>query len=80
MSEKSEKMPLLIRNSIKALNDEKRQDILMHLFNNGSKSFIEISNDLMIPKNKLSYHIKTLMRYGLLYNYYSRNQKCSNFI
>ena len=68
------KLPLLVRNSIKAFSDENRQDILIFLLKNGSKSFIEISKDLKIPKNNLSYHFKILIRYGLIYNFYKRNE------
>ena len=68
-------MPLLVvKNSLKALCDENRQDILIYLLKNGSKSFIEISKDLKIPKNNLSHHIKVLMRYALIYNFYNRNE------
>lgn len=67
-------IPLVVRNSIKALSDEKRQSILMYLLKSGSKSFTEISKDLEFSKNNLSHHIKTLVRYGLVYNYYSRNE------
>ena len=67
-------IPLLVRNSIKALCDENRQGILIYLLKNGSKSFIEISKDLKIPKNNLSHHIKILMRYALIYNFYNRNE------
>jgi DNA-binding HxlR family transcriptional regulator len=67
-------MPLLVRNMLKGLCDENRQGILIYLLKNGSKSFIEISKDLKISKNNLSHHIKALMRYGLIYNFYDRNE------
>lgn len=67
-------IPLLVRNSIKALCNENRQGILIYLLKNGSKSFIEISKGLKIPKNNLSHHIKVLMRYALIYNFYDRNE------
>ncbi|KKL98799.1 hypothetical protein LCGC14_1820810 [marine sediment metagenome] len=67
-------IPLLVRNSIKALSDENRQGILIYLLKNNSKSFIEISKDLKMPKNNLSYHFKILIRYGLIYNFYDRNE------
>ena len=67
-------LPLVVRNSIKALSDEKRQSILISLLKNGSRSFTEISEELKISKNNLSHHIKTLMRYGLVYNFYNRNE------
>lgn len=67
-------IPLVVRNSLKALSDEKRQGILIYLLRTGSKSFIEISKDLKIPKNNLSHHIKILMRYALIYNFYDRNE------
>lgn len=67
-------IPLVVRNSLKALSDEKRQGILIYLLRTRSRSFIEISKDLKIPKNNLSHHIKILMRYGLVYNFYNRNE------
>ena len=67
-------LPLVVRNSIKALSDEKRQSILISLLKNGSRSFTEISEELKISKNNLSHHIKILMRYGLVYNFYNRNE------
>ncbi len=67
-------LPLLVKNSIKAICDENRQKILIFLNNNGSKSFIEISKKLKMPKNTLSHHIKKLMLSGLLYNHYVRNE------
>ena len=65
---------LLVRNLLKALYDENRQGILIYLLKNGSKSFIKISKDLKIPKNNLSHHIKVLMQYALIYNFYNRNK------
>ncbi len=67
-------LPLLVRDLIKAFSDESRQKILIYLKKKGTKSFIEISKELEIPKNNLSHHIKTLMRYGLIYNFYRRNK------
>ncbi|MFX1258994.1 MAG: response regulator [Promethearchaeota archaeon] len=67
-------IPLVVRNSIKALCDENRQGILIYLEKEGPKSFIDISNDLKIPKNNLSHHIKILMRYGLLYNFHNKEE------
>jgi len=67
-------IPLVVKNSIKALSDEKRQNILIYLLRTGSKSFTDISKDLSLSKNNLSHHIKTLMRYGLVYNFYNRNE------
>lgn len=78
MVEKMEKcineIPLVVRNSLKALSDESRQGILIYLLKVGSRSFTEIRKDLNISKNNLSYHIKNLMRYGLIYNFYSKDQ------
>ncbi len=67
-------IPLVVKNAIKALNEEKRQSILIYLLRTGSKSFTDISKDLNLSKNNLSHHIKTLMRYGLVYNFYNRNE------
>ncbi len=66
-------MPLVVRNVLKGLCNENRQGILIYLLRNGSKSFIEISKELNILKNTLSHHIKILIRYGLIYNFYNRN-------
>lgn len=68
------KLPLIVRNSLKALNDEKRQSILIYLLKEGPKSFSEICKDLIISKNNFSHHIKILIRFGLIYNYYNRNE------
>jgi len=67
-------LPLVVKNSLKALSDENRQKIMLHLLNEGSKSFMDISKDLNVSKNNLSHHIKTLMRYGLIYNFYNKNR------
>jgi len=67
-------IPLLVRNSIKALSDDNRQGILIYLEKKGPKSFIEISKELKISKNNLSHHLKILMLYGLIYNFYNRNE------
>ena len=67
-------IPLLVRNSLKALCDENCQGILIYLLKNNSKSFIEISKDLKISKNNLRYHIKVLMQYALIYNFYNKNK------
>ncbi len=67
-------MALVVRNSIKALSNEKRQGILIYLLREGSKSFTDITKDLNILKNNLSNHVKILMRYGLIYNFYNKNE------
>ncbi len=67
-------IPLVVKNSLKALCDENRQGILIYLLRSGSKSFIEISKELKISKNNLSHHIKTLLRFGLIYNFYNKNK------
>ena len=74
MEKYANKIPLVMRNAIKALDNEFRQGIMLYLEKNAPKSFMDISNDLIIPKNKLSHHIKILMRYGLLYNFYNKNE------
>lgn len=74
MNEYINEMPLIVRNSIKGVSDENRQGILIYLLKKGPKSFTEISKDLNISKNNLSHHIKILMRYGLTYNFYNRNE------
>ena len=74
MERYTNELPLVVRNSIKALNDGKRQSILIYLLKKGSRSFTEICKDLNISKNNLSHHIKILMRYGLVYNFYNRNE------
>lgn len=68
------KIPIEFRNAIKALCDEKRQAILVYLLEEGAKSFIEITNELEISKSNLDHHLKVLMRYGLIYNYYSKDK------
>ena len=72
-------IPLVVRNAIKGLSDEKRQAILIYLLKEGSKSFTEINKELKISKNNLSHHLKVLMQYGLLYNYYNRNEFANNY-
>ncbi len=67
-------IPLEIRNAIKALCSETRQAILGFLLNEGAKSFTEISKNLKISKSKLNHHLKTLMRYGMIYNFYNKNE------
>lgn len=74
MNEYINEMPLVVRNSIKGVSNENRQGILIYLLKKGPKSFTEISKDLNISKNNLSHHIKILMRYGLTYNFYNRNE------
>ena len=69
-----EDIPLEIRNAIKALCSETRQAILGFLLNEGAKSFTEISKNLKISKSKLNHHLKTLMRYGMIYNFYNKNE------
>lgn len=74
MEKYSNQVPKLLKNSIKALDNEKRQGIMMYLLEKGPKSFMEISNDLKVKKNTLSHHISILMRFGLLYNFYNKNE------
>lgn len=74
MEECINEIPLVVRNSLKALSDENRQGILMYLLKTGPRSFTEIRKGLNISKNNLSYHIKNLMRYGLIYNFYSKDE------
>ena len=74
MEKDVKEFPIFLRNSLKALNDESRQNILLYLLKESSKSFVDISKDLSISKNNLSHHIKTLMRYGLIYNFYDKNK------
>ncbi|MHA1492036.1 MAG: ArsR/SmtB family transcription factor [Promethearchaeota archaeon] len=73
------KIPLVLRNAIKGLSDEKRQSILIYLLREGSKSFTEINDELKISKNNLSHHLKVLMQYGLLYNFYDRNELVNKY-
>ncbi|MBD3211244.1 MAG: ArsR family transcriptional regulator [Candidatus Lokiarchaeota archaeon] len=73
MNSYRENLPLEIRKALKGLNNNNRQEILMFLLKEDEKSFIEISKALEIQKNNLSHHIKTLMRYGLIYNFYKKN-------
>lgn len=74
MKKQFEELPLVIRNCIKGLSDEKRQSILIYLLREGPKSFIDICNEFNISKSNLSHHLKVLVRYGLLYNYYNKNE------
>lgn len=67
-------IPLMVRNFLKALNNETRQGIIIYLLRVGSKSFTEMSKDLKLSKNTLSHHIKNLTQHGLIYNFYSRNE------
>ena len=73
MKDSKEEIPLVIRNAIKGLSDENRQSLLIYLLKNGAKSFIEIYKDFNLSKSNLSHHLKTLMRYGLIYNFYNKN-------
>ena len=72
-------IPLVVRNAIKGLSDERRQGILMYLLKEGSKSFTDINKELKISKNNLSHHLKVLLQYGLLYNYYNRNRFANKY-
>ena len=58
MEKYANKIPIVIRNAIKALDNEYRQVIMLYLGKNSPKSFMDISNELNIPKNKLSHHVK----------------------
>jgi DNA-binding transcriptional ArsR family regulator len=68
------KIPLVIRNAIKGINEKNRQNILIFLLEKGEKSFMEISRALEIQKSNLSHHLKILTRYGLVYNFYKENE------
>lgn len=74
MEEYLNEIPLIVRNAIRALCDESRQGILLFLKINGKKSFTEIYKELNISKNNLSHHIKILMKYGLIYNFFTENK------
>ena len=74
MSKYLEELPLIIRNAIKGLCDEKRQGILIYLKNKGPKSFTDITKEFDLSKANLSHHLRNLMKTGLIYNFYKKNK------
>lgn len=74
MSKYRKELPLVIREALKGLCDEKRQGILIYLKNKGPKSFIDISREFDISKSNLSHHLKNLIKAGLIYNFYKKNE------
>ena len=74
MSKYIEELPLVIRNAIKGLCDEKRQGILIYLKKKGPKSFIDIAKEFDLSKANLSHHLRNLMKTGLIYNFYQKNE------
>ena len=48
---------------------------MKHLVDRGKTRFIDLSKELKVSKKKLRKRIeKKLMRYGLLYNFYTENE------
>lgn len=69
-----EKMPLIIRHALKAVSDERRLAILLYLLEEGQKSIDQIAGELKMSKRELkNKQIPVLMRYGMLYNFYTAN-------
>jgi DNA-binding MarR family transcriptional regulator len=67
-------IPLEIRNMFKTLADENRQAIIMYLFVKGYTPLNKIAKELDMAKGDLKKHLSVLMRYGLLYNSFSKNK------
>jgi len=69
-----ETVPLIIRMALKAVSDERRLAILVYLLENGSKALDTIVEELHISKKELkNKQIPALMRYGMIYNFYTAN-------
>lgn len=74
MNENKNRIPLVIRNAIKGINDENRQFILDSLMTDGAKSFTTLKNELQLSKSNLSHHLHVLLRYGLIYNFFKEKK------
>ncbi|MHA1315684.1 MAG: winged helix-turn-helix domain-containing protein [Candidatus Helarchaeota archaeon] len=72
LEEYLKKIPLGSRNAIEALRNKKRQAIVMYLKEEGTKSFIDISNKFGFKKGVLSHHLKILVGYRIIYHFYSK--------
>jgi DNA-binding HxlR family transcriptional regulator len=66
-----ELIPLIIRNSIKGLNNKHRQNILCYLLTKGKTSYTKLQKEIGISKSLLANHLQILMKYALIYNSYN---------
>lgn len=69
-----DKVPLIIRNACKVASDDTLLTILVYLLKKGDRSVVSISSDLSLSKKRLkSDFMPTLMRYGMVYTFYTKN-------
>ncbi|WP_335871494.1 ArsR/SmtB family transcription factor [Bacillus sp. 2205SS5-2] len=87
MEEKLEQSFLLYEKKFKALSDHKRLHIMHALTQAGELCVCDLTEKLLLPQSKLSYHLKILMDANLIlketrgtWSYYRLNQKEVNHL
>jgi len=72
--EYEKKWPQEIEKAQKGLNTPISRGIFVYLLTQGQKTFSEMSKQLEIDPNKLSYHLKNLVKNGLLSHTYAHEE------
>jgi len=70
----AQKWPEELNKVQKAMSSDISRGIFLYLLMEGKKSFSDISEDLKIESNKLSYHLNNLVRYGMVTHRYSNER------
>ena len=72
--EYANKWPEEIEKAQKGLNSRMSRGLFVYLLLEGQKTFSELVKDLDIDSNKLSYHLKSLVKNGLLTHTYAHEE------
>lgn len=67
-------IPKEFRDSVKALDNNIRQAIIVILYTYDSKSHYDLLEQLSISEEELKKHIDILRKYGLIYTIYTKNK------
>ena len=80
MSKYYEKIPLIVRNCIRGIDNPQRLSILIYLIEKKDVKFHDLSKVVKIGIVPLRVQLGILMRYGLIYMYYSENKFYSKYL
>ena len=75
----ADKWPEELSKAQNGLKTDIAKGIYLYLLLNNDKAFTEISKDLDIAPNKLSYHLKNMVRFGLLSHAYLKEDEGNEY-